>query len=746
MKNFYFSRTFHFFGILSLLLLFGGFSVSAQQIITEHNSGTLNENTNYKPNFDGSGYTKVLDENRDKVFIKNSAENTQKAENATANVNLTINFTYDESLYINPSVVLFNETGYMHTWSYYDLPDPFVVNVPAGTYDIISEFLPLNDPDKRRVIIKEQQSIQENTTLQINSADAINYFSTAVYDENGVILKADPGNGSYIFFFRSLYFNPMNTAMFGEYYIFVQDADWNFYINNVSSRYSVIETLMGSSFPQGSYFSKFETISGIDGPVSIENNPAAWSYHTEMFQPTQVADDPLAPAYATATTFNGNLLNSWALGAGGVINPGDAPFRAHINNPLDGDPVDLLVIPAVIDRYVENSPTTGGIEFLTKGNPVYSDGNGGIFYGSGDESFNSHGDPNYAVLPFLGDDYFVLENSQIKLLPFHPRFSFDNTTTSSVVLGNNVPITVTGFIGNNFKTSSRGRYGETRESDYLATQIVVKQNGNVVFSGSYKDFESYNIPGGEIEVIMTNANTLIDGLQGTNTTSISFTGGGNDAPPTLQHLQFRDSDDQVTSIFDSNIGANLRLAAGDFKYKTIPTGGDYYAYEEGNNVTVSYSVHNENEWKELGLTENPDYFQMPAFGDYYEASLGSITNANDNVWYDLKVICSDAGGNKQKQVISPAFKINHSLGIEDIVESNFVVYPNPFSEELNVILPKNVTGDYTFKVTDLLGRTVYSKIQNDKSFSWNSLFLSKGVYIISIENNGMKIFKKVIKR
>lgn len=103
----------------------------------------------------------------------------------------------------------------------------------------------------------------------------------------------------------------------------------------------------------------------------------------------------------------------------------------------------------------------------------------------------------------------------------------------------------------------------------------------------------------------------------------------------------------------------------------------------------------------------------------------------------------NTAGNKQEQVISPAFKINHSLGIEDIVESNFVVYPNPFTDQLNITLPENVS--YTFKVTDLLGRTVYSIIQSEKSFSWNSSFLSEGVYILSIENIGNATTKKVIK-
>src|SRR5690606_19017004 len=138
--------------------------------------------------------------------------------------------------------------------------------------------------------------------------------------------------------------------------------------------------------------------------------------------------------------------------------------------------------------------------------------------------------------------------------------------------------------------------------------------------------------------------------------------------------------------------------------------------------------------------------QMPAFGDYYEASLTGIGSPDDNVWYDLKVICTDAAGNIQEQLISPAFKINEALGVQDIIASNFVVYPNPFSEQINVVLPEGIEGNYTFEVTDMIGRIVYANNQSERLFSWNSASLSKGVYILSIENNGQKIFKKVIKR
>lgn len=752
MKKLYFSTTPNLFGIIALLLFFSGFSLSAQQMFTEHNSNTLDNNVKYERQFDATDYSKILDENGNKVFLKklNFIQSTSQGENAT-NGALSINLIFDSSQYYVSSVLIFNESGYMRTANW-NGTNPMVVNVPDGIYDIMTEFQPLNS-GKSRIVIKELQSVQGSTTVQLNTADAVNYVSITTYNENGEILEPEDGVGGSIYFARHLYFNPANLVTIGDFY---SETDpfggagpaWNFYINNVSNRYSIIQTLMGVRYDQGNYFNKYETITGVGGNVSIENNPADWSYHSELFQPTKLGDSQVAPAFFAASTFNGNLIIGWTVSAGGVIDPGDAPFRAFLNNPIDSDSADLLVIPGIIDRYVSYSPTTGGISYLTKGNTVFSDGNGGVLYGSGDVSPNSHiGMLDY--VPLLGNDYYVMNNNEVKLLPFHPRFSFDNTTTPSVILGDNVPIIVAGFnaVANSFLVTNKGRYGETRESDFLATQIEVTRNENVIFSGTYEDFKYFNLPTtGQFEIVLTNANTLVDGLDGTNTTTITYNADEDDAPPTLQHLQFRNADNQVSSIFDSAQGATLRLAAGDFNYTMIDGARGYYTYEEGNNVALAYSLYNQNDWTALELTQHPEYFQMQAFGDYYEASLDGIGNDVGNVWYDVKVTCTDAGGNIQEQIISPAFKINEALGTQDIVESNFSVYPNPFSEQLNVILPENVTGNYIFRITDLTGRTIYSKNQSDTSFGWNSSFLAQGIYILSVENNGRAISKKVIKR
>src|SRR5690606_29027179 len=137
------------------------------------------------------------------------------------------------------------------------------------------------------------------------------------YDENGNILQPEVAGG-YILFTRSLYFNPMDTATASDLYLGFQpfggnDPIWNFYINDVSARYSVIQYLSGANFQKGNYFSKYQTLTGIQDPITLANNPAAWSYHTELFQPTQVADSQVAPANVVSSTYNGNLIIGWSL-------------------------------------------------------------------------------------------------------------------------------------------------------------------------------------------------------------------------------------------------------------------------------------------------------------------------------------------------------------------------------------------------------------------------------------------------
>ena len=745
MKKLYFFRKLLLMDILTLLMLLMGLPITAQQLISQQNSNALSVNTNLKFNIDERFYEQSIVGNGVQIVGKNQStlRNFQQGENRKANTNLTMHFAFDENQFYVTAVLIYDENGYMHTTTDQNFTNPLVVSVPNGTYDILIKFKALySGTSNDHYIIKEEQNVQTETTIQINTTDADNYVAITAYDENGDVIEDI--TGGFIIFQRYFYLNPMNKVITNDFLVEDsptddEDPEHNFYINDLSNRYSIIQSLGTTSMVHPNYFTKFETITGITGFVSLQNDPAAWSYHEENFQPTQVAGNQVFQAHFVASTFNGNLLVGWLKSAGGIINSGDADFRAFINNPFDGDPADLIVIPAIIDKFVPFSPTTGGIDYFTKGNPVFSDGNGGVLYGSGDVS---------RAGAFPSDDYYITSDGKVKLLPLHPRFGFDDTSTPFVLQGNNVPIFVTGFKDspNTFNTINKGRYGEVRESDYLSSLIEVKNNGNIIFSGTYEDFTSFNLPpGGEFEIVLTNANISVEGIQGKNTTTIIYNADQDDDPPTLQHLQFRDSNNQVTSVLDVGTSATVRLAAGDFKYTMIDGANGYYEYHQGNTVSLSFSVHDQNDWQELELIQDPTFFQMPAFGNYYEASLNSVGSQNGNVWYDVKVICTDDVGNQQEQIISPAFKIVQPLSIQDISRSNFSVYPNPFTEKLNIEFPEDVNGPYTVKVTDFSGRTLYVGNQVDKSIILDGSFLPQGIYILSIKSGGTEIAKKVIK-
>ena len=50
---------------------------------------------------------------------------------------------------------------------------------------------------------------------------------------------------------------------------------------------------------------------------------------------------------------------------------------------------------------------------------------------------------------------------------------------------------------------------------------------------------------------------------------------------------------------------------------------------------------------------------MPEMGNFFHGSLEGVTGQAYEGWFDLKVKVTDAAGNLQEQVISPAFRIDN---------------------------------------------------------------------------------------
>ena len=86
--------------------------------------------------------------------------------------------------------------------------------------------------------------------------------------------------------------------------------------------------------------------------------------------------------------------------------------------------------------------------------------------------------------------------------------------------------------------------------------------------------------------------------------------------------------------------------------------------------------------------------------------------------------------------------------MKEISNNGVTVFPNPFVNELNIDFgQKNNSLDLI--IIDLMGNVFLKKtIVNEKQIHFETDFLSKGIYIVKIENNelGKSYFKKIIKQ
>lgn len=717
------------------------------QIIMERTQIAPNSPIKTKPIFDDQNYTKLWDESGQKIYVPSQQVDQNAPDNVEEDVTLTLNLLFDPSIYTGPFLIyIYDENGF-RTFAFAFGANTATINLPPGTYDIFSNF---KKGATDYFVIKESMEIHDNITIEVSVTEAVNYISSLAFNETGEILEPGiynpetetiEGGNAHMLFKNIIRFQPDNYSVIDYQYIWDtmqsegEEPIWNFYINTLSDRYTLIQNVVAMGYEGNSYVSKYNTLSGISGSILREVGPEDWSFHHEFFQASLLGESQGInyPGLMVVSTYENYVDGGWTSFRTDMN--ADEGITVYLNNSFDGDPVDFLVFPAIVDHLAAMTPF-GDEGFFLGGNAVIKGADGEILYGSGN---------TYPSFYFLGYDYYMTGGLGWKILPFHPKFTFLASENPDIIQGNNTPVSVTATVGMP-EILWKGRYGEGRESDLFSMNVETKQDGNLIFSGSYMEFRDTAFPeNGQIEVTFTNANIVVDGMEGKNTTTISYNASEGDNPPTMQMLQFRNTSEKVTDRFNSASEGTVRMAAADFQYNWDSAS---YDYAEGNTVEFYYSLYNQNEWTELELTEYPEHLQPIAFGEYYEGSLENVYVPEENSWFDVRIVCTDIAGNKQEQVVSPAFKVEQAtMGVEETNKSSFTVYPNPFTNELNIQLPENIKGSYNFKVVDLSGLIIFSEYsKSENKFVWNGSDLPKGIYILSIESDGKVLTKKVIRK
>ena len=552
-----------------------------------------------------------------------------------------------------------------------------VLTIPDGTYDIEVVFLELDPtvpymlPLYSLYVIREQVTINQDMTLNFAASEAKNHihFQTLTIDGTPVntgkifvdeewnFTTVEQGNTDAVSC-KDYGVIAINHGMIGSKYEGLIQDDANglfsdFFVNDVSERYAFYcyrAAINGHNI----YTSAYETL-GASGDITVSNDPTKFTLFEDPFiVPNQQGEERYC---------------SCELGIHNPLGRGYSGSRITIQ--------DALAEGETCKYYISAATDDSQVGFIPLIRPSVSTMNGIAMTGmimtkTDDDIFIA----NNGVATFDDGINFYLEPSdgdfkEYPEWPTHPIFSY-SVEKKINKFGNNCSLLVSSpyqsettygtqtFRGMYIDFGYIGRYGERKFKDVRSTSVNVKVNDEELYSGNgIAHIRLEELISGTVDVTLTNEMMTVDGMDGANTAQLHYIAGGEDeTPPTTTMLHFKDGNGNVTDRFDSASDGMLEFSSGDFNFILTPMNTGAYTRYAPETVEVSYSPYGEDNWNELAVEEVPENY-WPVMGWFYTGSLASVTGQGLEGWFDLKIKLTDAAGNWQEQVISPAFRIDN---------------------------------------------------------------------------------------
>lgn len=566
---------------------------------------------------------------------------------------VTVTVNYDCSKDFRPiGISIYNkESGMFH--ADYEAPSKSAtLSIPEGTYDMFAAYM--SHYSELYYVFKEQVKITADASFTLPQSEAQTPFSMRTVDHNGKSLHMPVYNTSYqiveagtaddfssLSFFILKGFGNVASVIGGGYKFRGHETD--FYINKLSNRYKLCEARI-ISVGDVYWFNKY-VIDDFKEGKTVTNDPTRFYKYDQKFEVTPTWKDNSkyhVPGYCMTGVYNGESL----IGQQSYI-PNmpstDYTTKFYLDTPKDdddsADQFNVTVKPLMGDYMTKESYAPGDTiknYYFIRGQQVLGDKDGLLFVAAGYDENGGFNSPEGSV--------------RSQFYPGHPAFSFTDKTATNPIYGASCPINsvrITSSVEggeeqNNILVNYVGRYGELRDPDYY----VVEQEGRQVTDNVYS-------------IILKNKNVKVDELDGMNQTKLVMMQNQADhVPPTLQMLQFKDINGNVTDRFEDPKDGIIELAGGDFTYHYIPEAySGYFTCSPANVQVFYYPYGKSNSKKQLVVEEDPKLFFMPGFGHYYRGSLETVSATAQKQWYDLEITLIDAAGNNQTQTISPAFCI-----------------------------------------------------------------------------------------
>lgn len=108
------------------------------------------------------------------------------------------------------------------------------------------------------------------------------------------------------------------------------------------------------------------------------------------------------------------------------------------------------------------------------------------------------------------------------------------------------------------------------------------------------------------------------------------------------------------------------------------------------------------------------------------------------------VMCVAINGVCQNDTAWTTIEVINTVGLNEVNQSNLILYPNPVNDVLNIKFPTEEF-EGTIKVFDTRGRMVFSQTLKGNLLNIDMSYLVDGLYIIEVNDNRTIIYKEIIK-
>lgn len=164
--------------------------------------------------------------------------------------------------------------------------------------------------------------------------------------------------------------------------------------------------------------------------------------------------------------------------------------------------------------------------------------------------------------------------------------------------------------------------------------------------------------------------------------------------------------------------ANIKVKLRDYGPNGTYDGGDDVEQEITHTVTTTSS------WQTIQIN----------LADYTNLTAGNIGQ--------IVLSSATSGGGNSLVYFDNIYFSSTTLGVGDVDDSSFSVYPNPFEHQIQISTADAVQQACVF---NLAGKEVLRATPNAASFTLHTEHLNKGVYLLSLTANGKETTAKLVK-